>query len=152
MVVKDSWSVLIPLRDDRVADGQQSEEFAYVRSVRVVGLQILEHRSGTLRTIRAAAVKTVQSVAGRVDGAANGTLLELHDVLRQRARLVRKDVLDLAQFFVQVGRASAGRCVRGGVVHLQIIIDESGLWVTSSRNERCVRLNYESEALRLTWM
>lgn len=65
--------------------GKQREELAN-KSCVVAGAQIL-----------------LQSVSDRVDGV-NGTrhrhLMELHHVLRQRARLVGEDVLDLTELVV----------------------------------------------------
>lgn len=85
------------------------------------GRQVLHHRRGHARTV------DDDVVIGRVDRAADGALLELHDVLRERARLVRKDVLDLAEFFIQVRSSGAGRRVRLGMIHFHIIIDERRL-------------------------
>lgn len=43
---------------------------------------------------------------GTVDTPPNGAFLELHDVLGQSSCLVRKDVLDLTELFVQSGGSS----------------------------------------------
>ena len=50
-----------------------------------------------------------------------------HDVLRQRARLVRKDVLDRAELLRELHIAHQSRRVRLFVVHLEVIFDEAGL-------------------------
>ena len=46
-----------------------------------------------------------------VHDAADGALVELHAVARERSGLVREDVLNLTQVLIQVGRA----CHCGGV-------------------------------------
>lgn len=56
-------------------------------------------------------MKLVSTVAAPCDAA----LLELHDVLRQSARLVGEDVLDLTQLLVQ-GRSPSLRRVNGNKV------------------------------------
>ena len=76
MVVEDLRIGVVSLWDDRMADGQQSEELADVGSVRVFGRQVLHHRRGHARAV------DDDVVIGRVDGAAHRALLELHDVLR----------------------------------------------------------------------
>lgn len=54
----------------------------------------------------------------------DGALSEDHDVLREGARLVRKDEVHLAQLLVQGGGASFCRSVRLGVVHPPVPVDE----------------------------
>lgn len=51
------------------------------------------------------------------------TLVECHDVLRQCARLVREDVLDLTQLLIQGRRPGFGMCFRFVVVHLLVPVD-----------------------------
>ena len=53
----------------------------------------------------------------------DGALVEGHDVLGERARLVREDVLDLAQLLVQRGGPGLRRGVILGVVHLPVPVD-----------------------------
>ena len=50
----------------------------------------------------------------------DGTLVESHYVLGERASLVGEDVLDLAELFVQRGRPRLRRGVVGQVVHLSV--------------------------------
>ena len=50
----------------------------------------------------------------------DGALVESHDVLGERAGLVREDVLDLAQLLVQRGGPGLGRGVAAGMVHLPV--------------------------------
>ena len=112
MVIDDARFILIPLRDDRVADGEQREELANVRRDGIVGFQIAQH---------------CRRVADFVHDAAYRRLVVLHHVLGQCARLVRENVLHLAQFLVQVRCACSGRSVRLSMVHLQVVVDERRL-------------------------
>lgn len=62
-----------------------------------------------------------------VGSARDTTLVERHDVLRERARLVREDVLDHAELLVQVRGPGHGRRVRLLVVHVDVHVDEGCL-------------------------
>ena len=55
-----------------------------------------------------------------------GALVERHDVLGEGARLVREDVLYLAEFFVQCGRSRFCWRVVGQIVHLPVPVDQLG--------------------------
>ena len=55
-----------------------------------------------------------------VQRARDRALLELHEVLRECARLVREDVLDLAEVLVEVGRAPHHRGVALRPIELQV--------------------------------
>ena len=55
-----------------------------------------------------------------------GALVERHDVLGEGARLVREDVLYLAEFFVQCGRSRFCWRVVGQIVHLPVPVDQFG--------------------------
>ena len=55
--------------------------------------------------------------------AADAGLVEGHDVLGERPRLVTEDVLDLAELLVQRGGASLGGRVAPCVVHLPVPVD-----------------------------
>lgn len=50
-------------------------------------------------------------------------LVECHDVLRQRSRLVRENVLDLTQLLVQCRRPRFGVGLRHVIVHLLVPVD-----------------------------
>lgn len=62
-----------------------------------------------------------------VGSARDTTLVERHDVLRERARLVREDVLNLAELLVQRRRARLGVRFRLLVVHLLVPVDQERL-------------------------
>lgn len=116
---------IVPLGYHGVTNREQSEKLADVRSVGVtqLGPQVIEdvgRRRGRGR--HGDAVPD-----GRVHGAADGALLELHHVLRQRASLVREDVLHLAELLVQIGRPGTRRRVRFRIVHLEVVVDEGRL-------------------------
>ena len=57
----------------------------------------------------------------------NRALLELHDVLRERACLVREDVLDLAQVIRDIPRLRRAGSIKRLVVHVHVLRDEEGL-------------------------
>ena len=68
--------------------------------------------------------------AGRgptVDNAVDAALLEGHDVLCERSRLVGEDVLHLAQQVVEAGASRFGGQVLGLVVHTLIPVDEDAV-------------------------
>lgn len=71
------------------------------------------------------AVGGVEDVAVTI--AADRTLVEGHDVLRECARLVGKDVLDLAQLLVQGSGPGLGRRLGLLVEHLLVPVDQEGL-------------------------
>ena len=62
-----------------------------------------------------------------VASASDGALVEGHDVLRERARLVREDVLDLSELLVERGGARLGGRLGLLVKHLLVPVDEEGL-------------------------
>ena len=88
------------------------------------GAHVLEGAPGVL------ALGVVGGVApGLVDlvgvgGAADGAAAELHLVAGEGARLVGKDVLDLAELLDEGGGAAEGGGVRLGVVHVEVRVDE----------------------------
>lgn len=62
-----------------------------------------------------------------VGASINAALVEGHYVLGESARLVREDVLYLAELLVQRGGACFGICVGTCIVHFLIPIDEERL-------------------------
>ena len=62
-----------------------------------------------------------------IDNSVDAALLEGHDVLGERARLVREDVLHLAQQVVEAGASRFGRQVLGLVVHVLVPVDEDAV-------------------------
>ena len=60
-----------------------------------------------------------------VDDAVQAKLLEDHLVLRERARLVREQVLHLTEILVEIARVRLGRLIRLLVVHLQVPLNET---------------------------
>lgn len=58
---------------------------------------------------------------------ADGAFVKAHNVLRQRARLVGKDVLDLAQLLVECRRPGFGARLRLVVEHLLVPVDKERL-------------------------
>lgn len=58
-----------------------------------------------------------------VSFAADGTLVEGHDVLGERPCFVAEDVLDLAELLVQRGGTSLGGRVVSRVVHLPVPVN-----------------------------
>ena len=75
-------------------------------------------------TGRGAGDPGTRGVGPTVDDAADAALLEGHDVLRERARLVREHVPHLAQLVVEAGAAGLGGHVLWRVVHLYVPVDE----------------------------
>ena len=61
------------------------------------------------------------------DSSLNGSHFELHDILRQGARLIAENVLDLSELLVQRRRSCHRWRILCRVVHLSIPIDEEGL-------------------------
>ena len=61
-----------------------------------------------------------------VHGARDGEALEDHEILGERARLVREEVLDLAEVLVKVGGVGLAGGVRRRVVQLQVPLEELG--------------------------
>ena len=59
--------------------------------------------------------------------ASNAKLLELHHVSGQCACLVAKDVLDLTEVCVEVGRAGARRSVGLWVIHVEVDVHVESL-------------------------
>ena len=57
----------------------------------------------------------------------DGTLLELHDVLRERTGLVGKDVFDLTEVVRDAPVLGDAGGVKGFVVHVDVLCDEVGL-------------------------
>mmetsp|Transcript_39586 Transcript_39586/g.102482 ORF Transcript_39586/g.102482 Transcript_39586/m.102482 type:complete len:408 (-) Transcript_39586:320-1543(-) len=74
-----------------------------------------------------AAVEAPSAVEGAVHLAADRDLFQLHDVLSQRARLVREDVGHLPEFVPQVRGPGVRRHIRFVIVHVQVALDEVGL-------------------------
>ena len=103
--------VLADLGDDGVADGHDGREVALDAVAR--DDELLE---------RLDAPRRVDGLAA-VDAAADGAALELHDVLRERARLVAEDVRDHAEVRVHVRRPRERGRVRRLVVHLEVAVD-----------------------------
>ena len=66
-------------------------------------------------------------VVESVGGHARGETFELHYVRGQRARLVREDVLYLAELLVDVGALSAAAEVLIRVVHIHVHVHERAL-------------------------
>lgn len=62
-----------------------------------------------------------------IDGPVDAAFLEAHDVLCQGARLVREDVLDLAQLVVEAGAPGLGWNVLGTIIHLQIPVNKTAV-------------------------
>ena len=62
-----------------------------------------------------------------VDNSADAALLEGHDVLGERARLVGEDVLHLAQQVVEAGASRFGGQVLGLIVHVLVPVDEDAV-------------------------
>ena len=58
-----------------------------------------------------------------VDPAVDGTSVERHHILCQSAGLVREDVLDLSEFFIQRRCPRLRRSVGRSVVHLVVPVD-----------------------------
>ena len=54
-------------------------------------------------------------------------LLELHDVTSKRASLIREDVLDLTELFVDIGALSAHGKVLIAIIHVNVLIHEVSL-------------------------
>lgn len=61
----------------------------------------------------------VLTVAFPIDGA----FVEGHDVLREGAGLVRKDVFDLTELFVEGRGSRFSWCVRSSVIHVSVPVD-----------------------------
>lgn len=59
------------------------------------------------------------------------TFLKRHDVLRQRSRLIREDVVDLPQLLVQRGGPGLCGCVLLRVIHLQVPVYKIALAQTN---------------------
>ncbi|KAG5458454.1 MAG: hypothetical protein BJ554DRAFT_1315, partial [Olpidium bornovanus] len=126
--------VLIGLGNHGVADSQEGQEFVY-DVPGVVGPQVLAqlvegvHASGEL-----GAVCVVLGPLALLDDLAVGyagddALPELHDVARQRAGLVRENVLDLPELLDEAGRPRKRRRVRLLVVHVQVRVYQGRLLV-----------------------
>lgn len=62
-----------------------------------------------------------------VDNAIDAALLEGHDVLGEGARLVRENVLHLAQLVVEAGASRFSRKVLGLVIHVHVPVDEDAV-------------------------
>lgn len=62
-----------------------------------------------------------------VDGPVDTAFLEAHDVLRQGARLVREDVLHLAELVVEAGAPGFRWDVLDSIIHLQIPVDKEAV-------------------------
>lgn len=90
-----------------------------------------------------------QTPALTVSPSIDGALVEGHDVLRQRSRLVAEDVFDLAQFLVERGGPGLGRGVALGVIHLPVPVDEEAVAQTEELHTGNVRGQKESDGL--TW-
>ena len=58
----------------------------------------------------------------------NGTLIKRHDILRERARLVREDILDLTEFLIERSSACLGRQILLVIVHIDVPIDPQTLY------------------------
>lgn len=71
-----------------------------------------------------------------VGASINAALVEGHYVLGEGARLVREDVLYLAELLVQRGGACFGICVGTCIVHFLIPIDEERLNKTDDLRRR----------------
>ena len=68
-----------------MADREQREELADVRSVRTVGFQLLDHGR----------IDLAWRGRGQIHSPAHRALIVLHYILRQRSRLVRKHIFYL---------------------------------------------------------
>lgn len=62
-----------------------------------------------------------------IDNSVDAALLEGHDVLGECARLVREDVLHLAQQVVEAGASRFGGQVLGLIVHVLVPVDEDAV-------------------------
>ncbi len=131
---------LLHLRHHRVADTQQREEPV----ARLIAASDLLEQGAVVEAeigLEVRVPRKVQRLSGLADldlvvvlvvqvavhGAVDGALVEGHDVLGERARLVAEDVLDLAEFFVEGGGARLGGYVAGLVVHLDVPVDPQAL-------------------------
>ena len=62
--------------------------------------------------------------------------LEFHNILRQRSRLVREDVFDLSEFFVQIRSPSQGESPRWLVIHFVVPVNKICLKLTMKHGFR----------------
>ena len=90
------------------------------------------HQSVSDVGCQATAVRPCTRGAGRgrgptIDNSVDAALLEGHDVLGERARLVGEDVLHLAQQVVEAGASRFGGQVLGLVVHVLVPVDEDAV-------------------------
>lgn len=93
---------------------------------------VVGHQSVWDAGCRATAVRPWTWGVGRgrgptVDNSIDAALLEGHDVLGERARLVGEDVLHLAQQVVEAGASRFGGQVLGLVVHVLVPVDEDAV-------------------------
>ena len=137
---------VLHLRDDRVAHGEEGEELAddfafllarghghaatlhvkewVLRTTLEEGAHLLECAPRLLALL---AVALVLVDLFRVRAACDRTAAELHFIARERARLVRKDVFNLAEFLDE-GRRPAKRWGVGFcIVHIEVVVDQLGL-------------------------
>ena len=63
----------------------------------------------------------------RISYTRNAAAFELHFIASKRPGLVAEDVFDLAEFLDEGRRPTECRCVRFGVVHVQVRVDELSL-------------------------
>ncbi|KAJ2864202.1 hypothetical protein GGH94_003066 [Coemansia aciculifera] len=133
--------------DDVVAQRQNREELDDCVRLRAVGVQVVVDRSVqerrrlalpvrvrvladlpqlrihlTPQVRRPACLVIADNLA--VHAASDRALPELHDVLRQRARLVAEDVLHLPQIVRQVPRIWRAATVQRRVVHVDVLVDK----------------------------
>lgn len=74
----------------------------------------------------------------------NAALVKGHYVLGQGARLVREDVLYLAQLLVERGGACFGICLSTCIIHLLVPIDEERLSKAYDLHRQKFKISYNT--------
>ena len=94
--------------------------------------------------------RKLKSKQSTIDNGADAALLEGHDVLCERASLVREDVFNLSEFLVQRGGARLCRCVTFSVIHLTVPVDEVAVAQTYHLHTECEEKQIQKIKIKLT--
>ena len=78
-----------------------------------------------------------------VDFSVNRAFVKRHYILRERAGLVRENVLNLAELFVECGGARFGRQIFHIIIHFAVPIDPQALYGAYEFNAHIQRYGHD---------